>query len=187
MTKAYERITEDPRFDGKCRESHLARYHIAASVIKDNYRVVDAGCGTGYGRRIIENAASGVSWTGIDKSPEPGFADCVIPHDLEKPLDIYNMPMRFDFHVFIGLEIIEHLESITEFVKLAAQAREAIIVSTPIIPNSNPYHKQQFTREQIIRIFEREKTPYYVRWVLKHYFEQNNTYGIFIFKPDIDD
>jgi len=64
------------------------------------------------------------------------------------------------------------------FVRIAKRSNKTIIISTPIIPNSNPYHKQNFTEKQIVNKFVDKN------WKLDHYLEQNKTYGIFIFNKN---
>lgn len=158
----YERITKEEIFDGKVRDSHEARYHIASCFVGENDSVLDAGCGTGYGKEIIGCE----KYLGIDYKPLDGFTF----HDFE------NGPFEHDSDVFMGLEIIEHLSDIgvENFVKTANQSKKFIIISTPIIPNKNPFHKQNFTKDDIIGLFKDHE--------LYQYFEQNEIYGIFIFK-----
>ena len=154
---AYERITEDPVFDG-VRDSHELRYHIARGFIEDTDTVIDAGCGIGYGEKILK-----ANYVGLDKIN--GF-------DLEK--DNYDKP----YDVFVGFEIIEHLENIDKFVQLAKQAKKWIIVSTPIVPTAegHPYHKRDFTSDDLIGLFQDNNFKLY-EWV-----RQGLKYGIFIFK-----
>lgn len=168
----YERIDNSEKFDGPIRESHEERYRIAAKYVEKNDWVIDAGCGNGYGKKFFDE--KGVRYWGIDKNPPPGrfFSH----YDFEKGNKKINI---IDFEVFVGLEVIEHLndDGVKEFVKIAKQAKRQIIISTPIVENKNPYHKQQFSKTDIEKLFINN-----LDWVLEAYYEQDGIYGIFIFK-----
>jgi 2-polyprenyl-3-methyl-5-hydroxy-6-metoxy-1,4-benzoquinol methylase len=182
---SYERITEDPQFDGECRNSHEARYRIASGFVSEGDRVLDAGCGIGYGRKILghinnENGSEVPTfneYTGLDKNPlnEKDFKF----YDFETGLGEQGVAYPTEWDVFVGLEIIEHLndEGVNNFIKLANKAKKWIVVSTPIVVNSNPYHKQQFTEEKILELFKNEDWKHY-----ETFYQGEERYGIFIFK-----
>ena len=177
----YERIDNSKKFDGKTRESHELRYKIASNFIGNKDIVLDAGCGTGYGLEILKPY---LVYIGYDKKSLRGKGTkkhTFIKHDFEKvdPENITGWFMyRWIVDVFVGLEIIEHLNvtGVDAFIRIAKRSNKVIIISTPIIPNSNPYHKQQFTKKRIKELFVDKN------WILDHYLEQNKIYGIFIFK-----
>ncbi len=154
----YERITDDPVFDGEVRNSHELRYYIARGFVEEGDTALDAACGTGYGKDILK-----CNYIGLDKID--GF-------DLEE--DDFDG----EFDLFVSFETIEHLEKIDKFVSLAKRAKKWIIISTPIIPTAkwNIYHKRDFTPEQIIDLFSSDGFTLY-GWL-----KQKEKYGIFIFK-----
>lgn len=172
---AYERIDDSAQFDGKTRESHQIRYRIAREFVEDCDTVLDACCGTGYGRKILMEGLSGAHYAGCDRDPVEGVNYGDFDTGDGFGADFNRVPA---FDVFVGLECIEHLtdKGVANFVALAKEANKAIIVSTPIVPNSNPHHIQQFTKEDIVLMFEGHT------WKCVHYLEQNGTYGIFVFK-----
>ena len=168
----YERIDDSKQFDGAVRNSHEARYRIAAGYAVPRGFVLDAGCGEGYGMKFFNDGL----YLGIDKNPPKG--NRFMKADFEDPNQSYDWLPLYD--VFIGLEIIEHLndEGVMRFVQLARASREWVIVSTPIVPNSNPYHKQQFTEEKMLAMFTGEGWSHYQTFTQG----EGRTYGIFIFK-----
>lgn len=174
MSEAYERIDSSKRFDGFSRDSHEIRYRIARQFVGENDTVIDAGCGVGYGRDILEDSRFGVKWCGIDKNPPH---DGVMQADFEKPGDTRVWPLKFD--TFVGLEIIEHLDDngVDWFVNYAKLAKKYIVISTPIVRNANPFHKQQFYTVDIVKMFDDGHT-----WKLYQSLVQDEKYGIFIFK-----
>lgn len=174
---AYERIDESEKFDGPTRDSHELRYRIASGFVRYGDTVLDAGCGVGYGERILtkeETIREGepiATWIGIDKNPAN---ENTKKYDFETGEG--ELPNRFN--VFVGLEIIEHLnnDGVRNFVEIAKKAEDWIIVSTPIIPNSNPYHKQQFKEQDILDLFVDNE------WEIYGSLKQNEgTYGIYTF------
>lgn len=175
MAEPYERIDDNPRFDGKVRDEHELRYRIAAQFVPSGKRVLDACCGSGYGRAILEERGH-VRYIGCDRTPPEGdgffFADFENGNGMGD--DGHRIP---NFHVFVGLECIEHLHDVgvQRFVKVAKRAMERIVISTPIVANSNKFHKQQFRQQEIVELFED------TTWRLEHYLEQDRVYGIFIF------
>jgi 2-polyprenyl-3-methyl-5-hydroxy-6-metoxy-1,4-benzoquinol methylase len=165
----YERIDNTPIFDGKTRDSHELRYRIASGFVGPDDTVLDAGCGTGYGRDILRAKV----YIGLDKNPISDSRFTYYDFEENYKCTIFDST-KFD--VFVGLEIIEHLDPVGYFIRLARNARKWIVISTPIVPNSNPFHKQQFTEDMIVAMFNDDP------W--KHYgtVTQDGRYGIFIFK-----
>lgn len=136
----YERITEDKIFDGDIRRVHEGRYMWANRFIKDTDTVLDAGCGIGYAKDILRG-----KYIGVDNKP---VGDCLM-------VDLTKDDIDFDYDVFVGLEIIEHLPDSNNFVRLAKKAKSKIIVSAPNMPTKhfNPYHLQDFTNKSLRDLF----------------------------------
>lgn len=179
----YERIDSNEKFDGKTRESHELRYLLASYFVKPDDLVIDYGCGTGYGKKFFNH------YVGYDK--DQTHSDYVdeenekihmfqkFDFEKDKPEDIQAWHMGQSLgEVSILFEIIEHLNRIgvDNITKMAKRAVKYIILSTPVVKNSNPYHKQNFSRQDILNMFCDKN------WELAHYLEQDKTYGIFIFK-----
>lgn len=141
------RIDDSPRFD-KMRDVHEIRYRVASGFTADNTIVLDAGCGSGHGKRFLKGR-----YIGVDINP-PSFG---IQGDL------LTWKPEFDYDVFVGFEIIEHLKDYTNFVSIAKRARKWVIVSTPIVPTThyNPFHIHDFTMEDIQNLFIDEEWGFY--------------------------
>ena len=136
---------------------HLARYTFASRLARGK-RVLDAGCGAGYGSAELAHAAELV--IGLDRSWDAvGFAR-----------DHYRLPnLRFEqgscttlphpdgsFHLIVAFEVIEHLEQWREFLIEARRVLASsgqFIVSTPNKlyytesrgpEGVNPFHVHEF-------------------------------------------
>lgn len=159
MSDNYERIDASPRFDD-VRASHEARYAIAARYTCPGDVVVDAACGSGYGQALLHGR-----WIGVDKDAPAGAITA----------DLNEWVPGFGFDVFVGIETIEHLADVTAYVAAAKRASRFIVISTPIVPNSNPFHLQQFTAAGIRALFEDAE------WRLEDEYVQGQLYGLWAF------
>ncbi|MEO8595303.1 MAG: methyltransferase domain-containing protein [Candidatus Solibacter sp.] len=149
---------------------HMARYHFAIRLARGK-RVLDAGCGAGYGSAALAEVAEHV--TGFDIAPEAveharahypagnlAFeqASCTaLPYD----------DGRFD--LVVAFEVIEHLEHWREFLQEARRVLAPsgqLIVSTPNrlyytesrgTEGANPFHVHEFDFEE----FHRELQQYF--------------------------
>jgi len=149
---------ERPRPDGPDRVSyhhHLARYRFACAQMKGGERVLDAGCGTGYGSRLLREKA--VSVVGIDNSHlAVAYAR---EHFAGSGVSFAQMDCQFlafpesHFDLMVCFEVFEHLESHDAFLKECLRVlspRGSLILSTPnvvtadlhmkSIGQSNPFH-----------------------------------------------
>jgi SAM-dependent methyltransferase len=139
---------------------HLHRYAFATSLVKDK-RVLDLGCGEGYGSKLLASAASSVIGMDIDEA--------VIRHASAKygglNLDFRTgsiaaipIPEKESFDFIVCFEAIEHIENhdalLAEVKRLLARDG-AFIVSTP---NKTVYHDEP-----------RSENPFHVKEL---YFEE---------------
>ncbi len=149
---------------------HLARYTFAARLSRGK-RVLDAGCGAGYGSAELARGAERV--VGMDRAAEA----------VEFAREHYRAPNLWfergsctalphadaSFDLVVAFEVIEHLENWRQFL---AEARRVLapcgqfIVSTPNrlyytesrgADGANPFHVHEFTfdefREELAAIF----------------------------------
>jgi hypothetical protein len=169
-----ERLSEyDYAHNAEQRAIHEYRYRWALQFITEGDVVLDAACGIGYGRPILELVAG--EWVGVDRTaPAAAFR-------ADLTTDLVGM---WDFDVFVGLETIEHLPTLEHYVELAKTASHTIVISTPIIPtvHFNPWHLHDFTRESLEALFV-DGT-----WDVLEYEEQVDptlgipTYGLWAFR-----
>jgi SAM-dependent methyltransferase len=155
-----ERVIPD-RVDPNLWNEHMARYAFASRLSR-NRRVLDAGCGAGYGTAELAYAAATV--TGMDISPDAlAFAR---EHFARRNVfwvqgSCTDLPFRNGSHdLVVAFEVIEHL---TDWAKLIEEARRVLapggqfIVSTPNksyyaesrrLSGPNPFHEHEFEYEE---------------------------------------
>jgi len=149
------------RFDpetmgGLIKADHEARYRWAAQAVAGR-RVLDAGCGVGYGTRILAEAGA-THVVGIDRSHEAiaaartrlgSGADLVVG-------DLHDLPYDAgSFDAVVCFEAIEHVEdperALDEF-KRVLRADGILVLSTPNRANylrGNPYHVHEYLPEEL--------------------------------------
>jgi SAM-dependent methyltransferase len=140
---------------------HLARYAFAARLARGK-RVLDAGCGAGYGS--AELAQTALSVVGVDRAAEA----------IDFARTAYRFPnLRFErascaalphpagaFDLVVAFEVIEHLENWREFLEEARRVLAStgqLMISTPNRlyytesrgpGGANPYHVHEFGFEE---------------------------------------
>jgi SAM-dependent methyltransferase len=149
---------------------HLARYAFAARLARGK-RVLDAGCGAGYGSAELAKTAQLV--TGCDVSAEAiQFArqEYRLPHLAFEQGSCASLPhVDSCFDLVVAFEVIEHLENWREFlseVRRVLVPAGQFIVSTPNKlyyaetrekAGPNPFHVHEFEyrefREELAQLF----------------------------------
>jgi len=140
---------------------HLARYAFAARLARGK-RVLDAGCGSGYGS--AELAAQADAVTGADLASEAvGFASAhyPLPNLAFERASCDRLPHPDAcFDLVVAFEVIEHLEHWPEFLREARRVLAPggqFIVSTPNklyytesrgSQGANPFHVHEFDFEE---------------------------------------
>lgn len=143
-------------------QRHVAAYRFAAEQVR-GMRVLDAGCGEGYGAAILAGTAAEV--VGVDRdggvvrhasSRYPGVSFEV------GDLTAIPFPGR-SFDVVAALQVIEHLERPREFLDECARVLKPgglLILSTPnqltFSPRGvrNPFHTFEFSPGELRAILE---------------------------------
>jgi ubiquinone/menaquinone biosynthesis C-methylase UbiE len=147
---------------------HMARYAFARRYASGK-RVLDAGCGTGYGSAELAQAASDV--VGVDVAPDAvEYSRANYPLSglrfLESSCTAVPFPAE-SFDVVVGFEVIEHLTAYRAFIDEAARVLTSdglFIVSSPnkryyaktrAETGPNPYHEHEFEAAEFVHELER--------------------------------
>jgi SAM-dependent methyltransferase len=140
---------------------HLARYTFAARLARGK-RVLDAGCGAGYGSAELAHSAQAV--VGIDYAADAvSFAreNYRLPNLWFEQGSCAAMPHKdSSFDLVVAFEVIEHLANWREFLREARRVLASsgqFIVSTPNklyytesrgAEGANPFHVHEFEFEE---------------------------------------
>ena len=140
---------------------HMARYTFAARLARGK-RVLDAGCGAGYGSAALAEAAESV--TGVDIAPEAiefARAHYQAANLSFEAASVTELPFAdASFDLVIAFEVIEHLEDWRGFLAQACRVLAPagqLIVSTPNklyytesrgVHGANPFHVHEFEFEE---------------------------------------
>jgi SAM-dependent methyltransferase len=160
-----ERISVADKTLFRCYANHIQRYQFAEPHCAGR-RVLDAGCGTGYGSFYLATHGAG-SVVGVDISDEAlAEADRLYRSDTLRFLkgDVERLTavpeLNGPFDVVVNLENLEHLHDGPQFV---AEARRvladdgALVVSSPNATRSlfredgkpsNPFHVKEYTIDE---------------------------------------
>lgn len=142
---------------------HVARYAFA-SRFAEGKRVLDAGCGTGYGS--AELAQTALQVTGFDIAPD-AVEYARVTYPLPNLLFIVSacaatpFPPN-SFELVVAFEVIEHLQDYRAFLKECARVvtpQGLLIVSSPnksyyaesrAKTGPNPFHEHEFEAEEFV-------------------------------------
>jgi 2-polyprenyl-3-methyl-5-hydroxy-6-metoxy-1,4-benzoquinol methylase len=142
----------------------MARYHFAVRLARGK-RVLDAGCGAGYGSAELAEVAENV--TGIDIAPEAvdhARTHYALPNLVFEQASCTALPYGDGvFDLVVAFEVIEHLENWRDFLqevrRVLAPAGQ-LIVSTPNrlyytesrgAQGANPFHVHEFDFDEFNR------------------------------------
>jgi SAM-dependent methyltransferase len=136
---------------------HMARYHFAVRLARGK-RVLDAGCGAGYGSAELADVAESVR--GIDIAPEAveyARAHYPLRNVAFEQASCTQLPYADGaFDLVVAFEVIEHLEKWRDFlqeVRRVLTPAGQLIVSTPNrlyytesrgTQGANPFHVHEF-------------------------------------------
>jgi SAM-dependent methyltransferase len=141
---------------------HLHRYYTAAPMAAG--RVLDLGCGVGYGSRLLSSRADHV--VGIDLAPDAvryARERFPAPNVDHLTADCRGLPFPADsFDVVVCFELIEHVQEVGSVLAEARRVlrrRGALVISTPNRPiysdardYRNPHHLQEYDAEEFLSL-----------------------------------
>ncbi len=153
---APERFVPDEMQGELVEAEHLVRYWWA-SGLAEGRRVLDAGCGVGYGTRLMR-AAGATEVVGIDLAHaviEAAAGDA--PSGVSfLAADVHNLPFPdASFDLVVCFEVIEHVarpeDALTEFARVLGPDG-SLLVSSPnpdaYVPG-NPHHVREFRADEL--------------------------------------
>lgn len=135
---------------------HLCRYLWAAQAARGRL-VLDAGCGTGYGSRLLAEAgAEEVTGVDIAESVLEAVAPSMPANVHLQAADLRTLPLESDrFQLIVCFEVIEHFEDpfpvLDELVRVLAPGG-LLLISSPnrgFYPPDNPHHFHEFTPTEL--------------------------------------
>ncbi len=132
---------------------HRARYEFASRFL-EGLKVIDIGCGEGYGSHMLSAVASEVTGVDIDEESIEHAREKYKADNLKyETADVQKLPFSDDeFNAGLCFEVIEHIENPVELLREATRVIETngtFIVSTPnaavkVSSQPNPYHVKEF-------------------------------------------
>lgn len=140
---------------------HLVAYRMAGELGRGR-RVIDIGCGEGYGPALLADSAEEV--LGIDIAPEVvehASSDYRAPNLSFEVMDVGSLDVGSrSFDVAVSLQVIEHIVDESGYLQEMARVLKpggAALITTPnrltISPGSdspiNPYHLREYTPEEL--------------------------------------
>jgi SAM-dependent methyltransferase len=141
---------------GLIEVEHLARYHWASACVSGR-RVLDAGCGNGYGSLLLHKAGASAV-TGVDIAQEAiDTARAQTSAGVRFVLgDISALPFEDDsFDAAVCFEAIEHVHDqarTLDELRRVLSATGLLIVSSPnrdVYQEGNPFHTHEYTPEEL--------------------------------------
>lgn len=152
------------KFEGEVRH----RYQLAAKGVV-NKRVLDVGCGLGWGAEYLAKKKA-KQVLGIDRSLA-AINYAKINFQLKnlsfRQLDVKDIrELKTKFDLVLIFDVLEHLPKklMKKFIKDVSQCLSLggrVIVSTPnklVTRFSNPYHVQEFSADELRRLFSQDFT-----------------------------
>jgi SAM-dependent methyltransferase len=158
-----ERIEPESHPGAMMAAEHIARYRWAAQFVAGK-RVLDAGCGPGYGSAMLARAGA-MLVTGIDLDEATiEAARPNMPAGVELTVgDLASLPLDDgSFDVVVCLEAIEHVRDpqvvLDELRRILAPAG-VLVLSTPnrdVVLPGNPYHVHEYAPDELEATISRQ-------------------------------
>lgn len=146
------------------RAEHWSRYHFAAQLAAGR-RVLDAGCGTGYGMALLRGSGAS-EIVGVDRSGDAiRSARERNPDALLVEADLSSTTLADEsFDLIVCFEVIEHLgpqEDVLDELRRLLAPGGVVLVSSPnpdVYPAGNPHHVRELTPAELRDILGRRFT-----------------------------
>lgn len=159
FTQTRERSYSGVNDSFSCDEVHANAYRHAIQFLKRGGRVLDYGCGSGYGTDILSNA--GFTVDGLDSSPSA----IMFATHRAFPAHMYLVPRdskaaKPGYASVICVEVIEHIENDVAAIcdmHVSLNAGGILYLTTPLADATqgmSEYHVREYTREQLVALLE---------------------------------
>jgi SAM-dependent methyltransferase len=148
-----ERFDPDTMSGGLVEAEHWARYRWAVPWAEGK-DVLDAGCGVGYGTRMLGEGAPR-RLVGVDIATEALERAAVDGAELIQA-DVHDLPLDSDsFDLVVCFEVIEHVyghEQVLDELRRVLRPGGTLLISSPnreVYAPGNPYHVHEFVPDEL--------------------------------------
>jgi SAM-dependent methyltransferase len=146
---------------------HIATYNFAKPYI-DGKRVLDFGCGSGYGTAWVAGACAKI--VGVDIAPEAisyaqeHYQRANLTYTLVKPVDIEPLPfLSGTFDTILSFQVIEHIRNVSPYLAEIVRVLKPggfLLIATPDRTSRlfrfqkpwNRWHVKEYDRNGLCRI-----------------------------------
>jgi SAM-dependent methyltransferase len=152
-----ERFIPETMGDQLMEAEHYVRYHVAARCVAAHDRVLDAGCGVGWGSEILAHAGA-AAVTGIDI--DAGAIESAKRHCRSADFavgDLLELPFpSATFEVVTCFEAIEHVTDPSralDEIRRVLTPDGIVLVSSPnpdVYPSGNPFHIHELRPTELL-------------------------------------
>ena len=156
-----ERFVPGPDADQTVAAEHWARYMLAAQLARGK-RVLDAGCGVGYGSALLARSGA-AEVTGVDLSEAAIAAASVsAPENANFILgDVTKLPVDdASIDLVVCFEVVEHVaeqEQLLDELRRVMAPGASLIISSPnrgVYLAGNPHHVRELTPSELSELLE---------------------------------
>jgi SAM-dependent methyltransferase len=154
--EAFERFVPGAGQGELIELEHLVRYRWVGALAAGR-RVLDAGCGVGYGTALLARAGA-TEAVGVDVSAEAVAAAAAAAPANARFLtgEIHALPFGDgEFDLVVCFEVIEHVErqdeAIAELARVLSESG-VLAISSPnrgVYPEGNPHHLHEYTPDEL--------------------------------------
>lgn len=139
---------------------HLARYKFIGRLAKKDWRILEIGCGTGYGANFLSQFVSYLNACELDK---------VVLDDAKKRFKKNNLeysyePLHKEYDAVVSLEVIEHMDKkaggvLLDTIYASLKKNGVAFISTPRkvdnpSENRKKYHIYEYTYNDLLETLE---------------------------------
>jgi glycosyltransferase involved in cell wall biosynthesis/SAM-dependent methyltransferase len=172
----------EPRFAEKMYQEHSARYRFAAAIAP-GARVLDVGCGVGYGARLLAEAGA-AEVLAFDLSEEAiahARANYGHPSIVFRQGDATNFQFEGAFDLVTCFELIEHVhdqEGVFRSIVGALAPHGVVVMSTPraLAEKRTHFHTREYSLGEFTAAFDRHFARHRM-WVENNHFASLITEG----------